>query len=297
MVQDQLIDYISSQIKLGTSRDAIKAALLGAGWAAADVDDSFKKFEGASPAAKPMQPAQPVAVSSPATKPVSSGPQVIRMSDLVSASDGPVATISREQKPAVKMAAMGAVKPAAAAQEFSAAHSVGSSSKKPLLTWIVAGVLIVGLGGLTGYFYMQSASLSGQVSTLGGQSSNVEAEVTSLSAQVSALTASGTAMGTQLSGLTQANQELMTELSFYVAPPGSAPTSTKVSINGSLSVTAGKMYILTGSYGGKVVVANSKDAKVIAVLAPLVGSSTQLGGTYMPGTDMMTVTSVGGTAF
>ena len=52
MVQDQLVDYITAQTKLGTSREVIKTTLQGVGWQAADIDDSFKKIDGAA-AAKP----------------------------------------------------------------------------------------------------------------------------------------------------------------------------------------------------------------------------------------------------
>ena len=46
MVQDQLVEYISSQMKLGIARDAIKSALVGVGWAPLDVEDTLKKVEG-----------------------------------------------------------------------------------------------------------------------------------------------------------------------------------------------------------------------------------------------------------
>ena len=56
MVQDQLVEYVSSQLKLGISRDAVKAALTGVGWAPLDVEDTLKKVEGAAAAlAQPRQ--------------------------------------------------------------------------------------------------------------------------------------------------------------------------------------------------------------------------------------------------
>ena len=58
MVQDQLVEYVSSQLKLGISRDAVKTALVGVGWAPLDVEDTLKKVEGTTTAA-PAQPAAP----------------------------------------------------------------------------------------------------------------------------------------------------------------------------------------------------------------------------------------------
>ena len=59
MVQDQLVEYVSSQIKLGISRDAIKSALVGVGWAPLDVEDTLKKVEGGAVSA-PVQPIAPL---------------------------------------------------------------------------------------------------------------------------------------------------------------------------------------------------------------------------------------------
>ena len=55
MVQDQLVEYVSSQLKLGISRDAVKAALTGVGWAPLDVEDTLKKVEGAAVASAQPQ--------------------------------------------------------------------------------------------------------------------------------------------------------------------------------------------------------------------------------------------------
>ena len=57
MVQDQLVEYISSQLKLGVARDTVKSALVGVGWAQLDVEDTLKKVEGG---AAPLS-GQPVA--------------------------------------------------------------------------------------------------------------------------------------------------------------------------------------------------------------------------------------------
>ena len=57
MVQEQIVDYINAQIKAGVSRDAIKTTLTGAGWVAADVEDTMKKLESAKVAAPAVSPA------------------------------------------------------------------------------------------------------------------------------------------------------------------------------------------------------------------------------------------------
>ena len=47
MVQESIVEYINAQMKLGVSRDTIKTTLTGAGWVAADVEDTLKKVESA----------------------------------------------------------------------------------------------------------------------------------------------------------------------------------------------------------------------------------------------------------
>ena len=260
MIQDQLVEYISAQTKAGTSRDAIRAALVGAGWVAGDVDDSFKKVEGASsPAVSVAAAAAAKSMGSPSKSPE---PQMIRMSDLVSASDRPLAVTgaSKEQKPAGKISPVVASVAVAGmgVKEISAGRPV--SSKKNLIIGIVGIILILLLGAFAGYLYMQNSTLSSKVASLGGASADVTAEISALTSQVNTLTASGTAMGTEIGGLTSANEELAMELSFYALPAGTTPTSTNLSVSGMLSLSASKMYILTASYGGKLSVANSKDA-------------------------------------
>jgi len=295
MVQDQLVDYITAQTKLGTSREAMKTTLLGVGWQAVDIDDSFKKIESA--AAKPMSGSP--AMASPIKPAATSGPQVIRMSDLVSSPSGQVEKVSglpAKSDPS-SVAKMSAITKNAKMTDttFEATPAVRGKSKKALIPYIVFGVVIVGLAGFAAYLYVQNSSLSAQVGSVSGQSANVTAQVSSLTAQVNSLTASSAALVASTTQLTAAKQELATELSFYAVPAGVTPTSSAISVTGSLGVNAGKSYFVTALYGGKIFVANSKDAKVAAVLQPLVGSSTQLSGTFIPGSDVMTVTSVNGT--
>src|SRR6266481_5047975 len=86
MVQQQLIEYISSQVKLGVTKDALKSSLITAGWAQADVDDTMKKFETDQAVAASSvisSPAKPAAMGGA----MAVGPQTIKVSDLVSATD------------------------------------------------------------------------------------------------------------------------------------------------------------------------------------------------------------------
>jgi cell division protein FtsB len=323
MVQDQIVDYINSQMKLGVSRDAIKATLTGAGWQAADVEDTLKKVEAAKvvaqPAsaqlAQPVQAAQPVVASriitpvTPASSANSaaSGPQVIKMSDLVSSSAAPAMPATPPAKPAgPKSPLTGVVAPASSPAKLADTYQANTyiapkthGSRGPLITEIILGVIIVVIAALAGFLYMQNKSLTTQVGSLNGQSSGVASQLSALQAQVAAST---TALTAQVASLDSEMQEYQAELSFFVAststPAGATSTTTVEGV-----VFVGKSsYVITAAYGAKILVANSKDGAVVTALTPLLaGTSTpataaQFSGTYVPGSDSMTLTAVNGTA-
>jgi len=342
MVQESIVEYINSQMKLGVSRDAIKTTLTGAGWQAADVEDTLKKVEMAKTAA-----AQPTIVAKPAMSamgsPASSAPQTIKVSDLVSSSASP-APMTMASKPVASSPASASTAtsssasrspltgPAAAAsaatatkssntfqaQTFSAAKRHGS--RGALITEIVLAVIIVAVGAFAGFLYMQNGSLTKQLSALSGTSSGVNSQLSALQAQVAAST---TALTAQVATFTAETQELQTELSFYAVPSGATPgASITTSFSGIVSGGGKASYVITAMYGGKIYVANSKAASVIAALNPLIAkasassttstaatsttstsatssapaASAQFAGTYVPGSDSITLTSVNGTA-
>jgi len=367
MVQDQLVDYISSQLKANASRDTIKAALTGAGWEAADVEDTLKKVEGMS-RPSPSVSAGAGAVGSPAgaaggsafgggmaasagtssakpaaafggispmgqkTPPSSSGigssispgaagPQMIKMSDLVSSGLGGSKNISMDVKKesphamdpsTIKPAAFGsfaASSPARSPKTNPSAmggSSMGSpssgmgmnmsaakpKSKSAIIAESLEAFVIVVVVIFAGYLYFKSQGLSNQLNALNGTSGSTVTDVTSLNAQIATLTASTTALGAQATSLTAENQDLLTELSFYAAPPGSSATAADITVTGVVSGGGKAPYVITTKYGAKVYVANSTDAKLGPELKALLGKTAAASGTLVPGSDSITLTSV-----
>ncbi len=76
MVQEQLVDYISGQLKLGVSREAVKTALVGVGWMAGDIEETLKKVEGGARAA-PVS-ATPVSAAVAVASPMVASPVSVR---------------------------------------------------------------------------------------------------------------------------------------------------------------------------------------------------------------------------
>ena len=297
MIQEQLVDYISSQMKSGVSQDVIKATLTGAGWASLDVDDTFKKINstGAS-VAQPTSGSSPLGTAvSPATA-KSAESQTIRVSDLVSASYSAAAaavTSSPKSKIApLEKTNVNAMKPVA--------QMVAKTAMKPgggfvmTIIWIS---LIILFAALAGFFFFQNMNLSSQLAaqSKAPQSPDLSGQVATLQGQVQSLTGANASATAQLGALQVSNQNLKTELSFYVIPAGTTPTTTSLTISGVFS--GGKpTFILTTADGIKLFVKNSADMNVKNILQPLASSSAtaQIQGTYIPGTSIVILNMING---
>jgi hypothetical protein len=308
MVQEQLTDYISSQLKLGVSREAIKSALVSAGWIAGDVEDTLKKVGGNAPgmsvsasqplAATNMKPAQ---IGSPQT----TSPQMIRVGDLVSspfsgqaASQGK--TISAASSPAMATAEKfgGTIKGNSFEVATAGSGAVVSPKKSGIgmmIIEIIAIILIFGFAALAWYFYSGNAALAAKVASLNSQSASVSSQLSALQAQI---TASSSADAAQMSQLQAENADLALNLSFYAIQPGTSTSTAQlpVTISGLVSGGGRAPYAITTSQGAKIFVANSSDATVAPELKAAIGQTVQLTGTYVEGSDEMTVSSVSAAA-
>jgi hypothetical protein len=170
---------------------------------------------------------------------------------------------------------------------------VHPSSRGSIITEVFLGLLMVIFGVVAVYLFFTNRGLAGQVASLTAQSGGITGQVAALQNQ---LNASTTALAAEVASTTAANQELALDLSFYAAPLGTTATSTSTAmLSGTVSVGSTKSYVITTADGAKVLVANSKDPKVMAAMQPLVGTTTvQFGGTYTPGVDSITLTAING---
>jgi outer membrane murein-binding lipoprotein Lpp len=325
MIQDQLVEYVSSQMKLGVSRDAIKSALVGVGWQAIDVEDTLKKVEGdkVQPVVAAAQP-QPIAQkpsisvqaasSMPSNTPLSkpSSPFAsFSPSDIVGGakniSSQPIRMDSPVSAPAQNSAAKSFfnTKPVVSADKNVMAKPISTASEYPpkkkgghTMT-IIEAVGIVILAALSCFLYVQNSTLSAKVNGLSGQSSDVTSQIANLNAQVQTFTASDANLNAQVISLMAVNADLQTNLSFLaVLPVGSSSaalaTTTTATVSGMLSGSSKTSFVLTTAYGVKVYVKNSSDVGVSAALVPLIGATAQLSGTHLVGSANLTVMSVNG---
>lgn len=290
-------------MKSGLSRDAVKSALVSAGWVAADVEDTIKKVEtsgAGKPAAATVASAMaspsmssPASMSGASSFPKTGEAQAVRVSDLISGTDAAKNIAKEDKKTSSFMASAAAMKPAAMTMSDA---SVGGAGKSGKLMLIGAIVLIVIFAGLAGFFFFQNQSLSGKVSSLTAESAGITTQLSTLTAQVNAST---TDFMHQIDVLNATNKELAQDLSFYAIPPSlsGGVTSTAVEATGMLTGGGKVSYLLTTLHGARIVVTNSKDPRVVTALQPLVGSTSTvtIAGAYVPGAPVITVTAVNGT--
>jgi len=231
-----------------------------------------------------------------------SEPQMIRVSDLVSgASVAPVTTVSSKSTTSTMSSPKNDTSKFAgkiSGNTFEAASPVvmsGTSGggKKGIIFGAIGGILILGLAGLAWYFYSGNAGLADQVTTLTNDSAAVKSQLATLKSQ---LDASSTGFSAQVTALTNANADLALNLSFFAIPVGvsstTAATALPVTISGSLSGGGKAPYAITTPRGAKIFVLNSADAKISAQLKPIVGHTVQVTGTYVAGSDELTINTV-----
>ena len=265
MQNQQLVDYIKQQLQGGVQKDAVRKALLDAGWPQADVDDSMKTAEPASATVGASASAQ-TAFNPSAAMSVGGG-----------------------------SSALPDVKPFASAKSnldsFTPA-SADEEADKPRHSWsrigmsVMAAVIVILLGALVYVYY----SLNGRVTTASGESATITSQLSDMQQQVAKLTNDNAGLTTQVATLTADNQVLSDEALFFSPDKDMAADYT---ISGMIGSASG-VFTLTTAHHILITVKNSKDAKVVSALTPLVGQNASLTGKRKPGVPELTVSAVNG---
>lgn len=282
MANQQLVDYIKGQATAGVSEADIKKILKDAGWPDTEVEEGFKSSKGSpvlgAVAASPISASQPVAAKPVGTVKVEpkAEPKKDSMSFDFMTNPGGTAGASagasrgKEDKP------------------LSVSSDPAPAGKPSMLPWIVAGIAIVLMLGVGGYFYMQSNSASSETASL-------TAANASLTSQLAALR-SGSVSSADLDTANADKAELLSELSLFVNSGTGTSTSAKFDLKGLIGF-AKSQYTLTTANNLVLTVKNSKDLKVDIALKPLIGGTAQVSGTHTVGTYEITAEGLNGAPF
>ena len=302
MVNPQLAEYVKQQIQLGVPKEAIKSTLVTSGWPEADVNEALGPSS-----AQPVvsQPVAAASISSPAissiAKPaigapaaVASGPSPVTR-DIFKPKNEPVFGIKpvANAKPEAKTDAKpfeSKIQPMTSSDpNVFIAPDAASYSSRSSRSWVlpgILGVLFVVSAGAAAYFFLQTQGLEVEGGILPSPDGGSDQ-------QVSALTSERDQLRGQITALTDENNDLAAQLAIFATPAGA--TTTVFTLSGTLSGGDKVPYVLTTARSVAFSVKNSKDAKVIAALKPVVGRTVELSGTYTPGSKDLTVTAVDGT--
>jgi cell division protein FtsL len=292
------VDYIKQQMQAGVPKDAVRKALGDAGWPPADVDDSIKGAEpaggaGGAGAVQSTGGLGGASVSRPAGQAtvnpaVAMGGVDVTKKAMTSATGSPAASASDKffSKPAVTAQA--------SVDDEDDEHP---QVKKFMTIMIVMGVVILLLAGALAFVYF---SLNGQLDAAHSGVTDNSAQLTALQQQVNQLTSEKSDLTAQTQALGTDNQVLLSELGFLVPASATSTAPMPATIKGTLSGNASTTFVLLTPRNVRIIVANSKDAKVSAALAPLAAvtstGAVTLSGTHPVGSLNLTVTAVNGAA-
>lgn len=297
-MNQQLIDYIKSQLQVGVGRDVIKGALLESGWADADITEALKQASGAQPASFGAAHAAPATSPASATaKPAAAANgAVVMTSDIFQPKNEPVFDPKSVAQPAAKpqsvTVAATAVKRAEPVVVGAAAAASSFGAKKPGISFatIALGVGFVVAAGAAVFLFMKQGDLAGQSAAL--DAARAEGDVAKQ--QVAALTQERDNLAAQITQFQNANTALANDLAIFKIPEGTPAGATgNIVVTGSLRQTAGQYVVFTPNEV-TVVVKNSRDAAVDAALKALVGNTVTISGEHALGSREITVTAVNG---
>ena len=306
----QLKDYIDQQVKLGVSKDAIKVALLGAGWQESDVLEAIGGGTVSAPAAaaqfKTPEIMKPVEVKPIETKPIEVKPVEIT----------PMA------KPSIP-SSMPSSKPFIASDIFQPkkepmfqprgnADQKSFSSDKPQIVSLspskngtgflgeikrfalpeTIGLIAIAAIGAAVFFYMRNANIETKLAAANQGSSASQTLVASLTSDKANLT-------DQIASLSQTIDDLQNQLVIFALPQAGSSSTKEIAIKikGTLRGGGKLSYDIVTDKNIVVSIKNSKDSNVDATLKPLFGNIIEVTGTHSDadyGRSLITVTAVNG---
>ncbi|MBI5220394.1 MAG: hypothetical protein HY978_00970 [Candidatus Liptonbacteria bacterium] len=269
MPNQQLVGYIKQQLQNNVGKEAITAALLGAGWSQVDVSEAMQLATGSTPAPAPVAPPGPAPSAS-----VFSANEVIFQPETVS--------------PPVVVAGAPAVAGPMAATVIPTSAPAGHVSRRWFLSAIVLGVMAAVFAGISAFLYFGNSDSGTRLATLSRDNGK-------LSNQLSELTASKKDMDTRFVKQAADVDDLSNQLAVFASPTGSSPTSTEelaVKLRGILGISSGGDFFLTSSRNVIFPIKGFRDAKTQEDAKPLVSTLVDITGTHLSGSKLVTVTSI-----
>lgn len=306
MANQQLVGYIKEQFVGGVSEDMVKNALKTAGWPDVDIADGIKAAKAPAvsvPVSAPITPAMSATRGNTLNAAAKSESVAQKMSvlDIREAIGGKDELLNNVAAAGQKQSAakndVVATKPIAAgvAVGASVATKIGFLSKISIPE-IVMGIIILGFLGGGVWYYMDQSGSSAKLQELSSQNAALNNQIAGMTKTNGELSAEVDSLKASIKTLADENASWKNDMLFLVAVPGSsvAADGITVTVKGALTAAKTGQYILTTANGVAINIKNYKDAKVDALLKPLLSSSVTISGTHTAGSRDLTVTEVNG---
>lgn len=299
MANQQLVDYIAQQLRVGMNRDAIKKALIDVGWKEGDVNEAM-----APPSASPPSGPAPQAEKTATATPARTGTPVATASSKIAAPATPATGniiltgaggVFGDVSEPLFTPATGTAKTVIIAKPAKAAPiGTPKRSRGGVVAAIALGVIVVVLAALLVIVYFDTMDLKAKVDVAGGEKNG-------LAAQIAGLNKKKTALEARTQELEAENKELKDALAVFATPnfnvtnPPGAVVEEKLAVKGTVAMSAGSgLYTVMLPHDIVLVIKNSKDPKVDALLRPLAKSESavSISASHVPGSREVTLLGV-----
>ncbi|MFH1246155.1 MAG: hypothetical protein V1489_00035 [Candidatus Liptonbacteria bacterium] len=275
MVNQQLQDYVNEQLKVGVSKEAIRGALIEAGWQEKDVNEAMRIVPAVRPmvdAVKPMAPA--IKVSSPGS--VSS----LNIS-AVKASASPITVAKSVEPMSFGSSSFNAI-------GFSAPMAKTPGGGKHRLVDIVMGLLILVLAATATAFFIQNMNLTKQGTIFQTDRDAALSSASDLRQQLEKIRG-------DMDVLRADNRDLTEQMSIFASTQASGVE--QIDVQGMLvgPATASGLFTLQTSKGIMLSLKNSRDANVSKLLEPYLNKVLAITGMHAVGSKEITITAINGT--
>lgn len=282
MVNQQLSDYVNGQLKLGVSKEAVRSALLDAGWPSADV----KEVLGDVVLVRPMDAVKPAApISSAASSPIKNynSTEPIVVPTRVQPAAGPQIkffenTPKKTEKQITEPLSLNSV---------ITPHSTAKLSWKHRLAHMVMGIIILALGATGASLFIKNSNLAEKLGVS-------DREVSVIKSDFDALKNKNAEFEAKIQSLETEKTDAETHLKFFFSESGATANET-VKVTGVISKPTGKNpYTLTTARGMVITLKNSREAAVEELLIQRIGTNVDLIVTHNLGSREAVIVEING---
>jgi hypothetical protein len=310
MANQQLVDYLKEQLKLGAEKEYLKQSLLNVGWSLNDVEEAFsvvlkelnpenKNLESAPISQETSIPEVPkenlVDLTSKkdlslkeniqkesVQKPVSDSGFISKDSFI---SSFPLTEVKQKEKEAVNETFD--KKEEKTVISNSGLNNMVHSKNLKIILYVVFGILICGFLVLTFFLYRSNVNLQKQVVTSNSQQGDLEGQVQSLTKTLNEIQAQMSALKGESSSLKEESMDLQNQLLLF----SQSTSSLDVTLQGKILLDKNQ-YVLKTNQDIIISIKNSKDAKVKEVLSSFVDNEVKVFGQRTPGLREITIKTI-----